>query len=1235
MGEGETMRRNGPMALLLAVLAFLGLRSFTPDLSVPLGEKSNTSMESMPPERDEKSDQTSGENNGADRFWEPLIELQKVKPADGLVEEIEKLSDLRGQDTACIIACLPDPIDSTSGYRFDGLIDTIQRAAETQDYVLDRYYYPRRWQKKSSKKTPNVISDESSARSKGSSRQGEWKIENVPKELPRQPGLLVFRGLQTLEGVPAMTPRRRLLLVFLVGEMATAGIDKVAFTTALLFLKQLQAYSPRDPVRVLGPHFSGSQASLELVIQAWAKLEGKNAKNTPGFRVISGDATSINREQLKRNCHPADVSFEATVAPDAAVVNALCEYLNLRWSEGHFAVLCESNTSFGQRNAVRAGPTFFPFPLHISEVRDAYDKTTGATKNNMVRLPSFSSKLQLSLREDRRPHDVEPSLDPTMTAVTTERLLAHMLETIHRGRFPYVFIVATDVKDQLFLSSLVRQQCPASRVVFTYSDLLFSHPDFSADLRGSIVGSTYPLYARNQRWSFPFKGAKTRFFFPGPGEQGYFNATIALLNENDSNSFLEYGPPFPSLYSQHYPNLLSPGTANETNAEKLNDAAIDPYRPPVWISIIGQSEVYPLAVIPAKRATEENGAKEFDSYDGYVYRPPHLPPSGDIESHAVFVPARPSLLTVTVLMWILLLLYVSLSYFAAAIGPPTSRQKAFGPIQKVSRVVQRLSRPMQKMFRPRRSAWLQRSQRIYTFVCLLSVWVGSLSLAFVCLLPYRYSSLLYFNTWWQEIPPCSLGLLVLLSPVLWVVRIDRDDRPTPSRFRGRFRCHLALGYLELILTISSLLILSSLLLPVIGSGGRWLSGENFLLFAERATILGSGVSPVAPILMIGLALFCWSYVQLKRLYLLAFHTVKMPFPLGQRQLFDKVRKRHRDTEWNLRTPARALGKKSAFIVGGMLIFVFLRAFSSFPPASEWVWLERVMLLALAALAVVIVYGWLHLLQVWENVRRLLDALALLPPSLQEAFGRLPEAVTGMLGPYLSSLRPGRRELLSKQLELRDVLVGEYKCISYELLQALSVTKQEEVAIAAAFSAQARPRAKPAESKRVLNETARACLCMLHYIWRDSGRQALASADPAICPWLERATDFVALEITAYLSQFFVHLRNLGLFLFFAPLLFLLAVNSYPFQPQRSLVLFAVSLICLVMLAMIGIVIQVEWNGVVSRILKTTPNQLNFHWGFLSRLGFYALPLLSVPVALSSDLSDLIHDWVDPLLQVLR
>jgi hypothetical protein len=82
-------------------------------------------------------------------------------------------------------------------------------------------------------------------------------------------------------------------------------------------------------------------------------------------------------------------------------------------------------------------------------------------------------------------------------------------------------------------------------------------------------------------------------------------------------------------------------------------------------------------------------------------------------------------------------------------------------------------------------------------------------------------------------------------------------------------------------------------------------------------------------------------------------------------------------------------------------------------------------------------------------------------------------------------------------------------------------------------------------------------------------------------------------------------------------------------------LLAAGLVGIVTVVLVRIVIQMERDELLSRISGTTPDQLNFHWPFFSRVLLYAVPLLGVLVASSSNVSDLIHAWLDPLLQMLK
>ena len=158
-----------------------------------------------------------------------------------------------------------------------------------------------------------------------------------------QPGLLLLRnpvprirscvgllglfaptaGNWAATAVAPMLSHRR-LLVFLVGETATAGLDKKAFMAALHLISRLGEYQLNShQVNVLGPHFSGSQTSLEIIIRQWGDHEKKRPKESkPTFAFISGNATSIDKSRLEGSCDSAVVTFQATMVPDSDVIDA-------------------------------------------------------------------------------------------------------------------------------------------------------------------------------------------------------------------------------------------------------------------------------------------------------------------------------------------------------------------------------------------------------------------------------------------------------------------------------------------------------------------------------------------------------------------------------------------------------------------------------------------------------------------------------------------------------------------------------------------------------------------------------------------------------------------------------------------------------------------------------------------------------------------------------------------------
>jgi hypothetical protein len=347
------------------------------------------------------------------------------------------------------------------------------------------------------------------------------------------------------------------------------------------------------------------------------------------------------------------------------------------------------------------------------------------------------------------------------------------------------------------------------------------------------------------------------------------------------------------------------------------------------------------------------------------------------------------------------------------------------------------------------------------------------------------------------------------------------------------------------------------------------------------------------------------------------------------------------------------------------------------PTVEGAWFNSLLLLFLMMFALLLVHGLLQTLALWKHVRSLLQAVAKLP--MRQAYDRIPQRITRSYGPYLSSERPARYAHLQERQKQYDRLCSEYEKTCQSLQNVLGYTDEEmrQYVDAGLPDRLQRHTSAPGalcpkaarEASKQLRRAARAWLRVLERYWQSltvaetSGDPEPAESKPAadaespsarsngarvvaelkhtpsphreVQRWREAAEDFVALEVVLFLSQYFVQLRNLLVFLTVGPLLLLFAVTSYPLQPQPLWLLFAGVLIVAVASAFLVLFVQLERDELVSRISGTTPNHLNLNWSFLGNIVTYAVPLLGILAIASVDVSDLMHAWLEPILRVLK
>ncbi|HSB35748.1 MAG TPA: hypothetical protein VLH41_02665, partial [Thermoanaerobaculia bacterium] len=484
-------------------------------------------------------------------------------------EAVDALRE-KGIPVSALVVTLPDPADSVLDYVFDRSLDALQRALRVDGFLLDRYSLP--W-------------------FDGAPRTGKSESDETGFS-GRAPGVLLFR--KVTPGAAGSGPRQELLAVFLVGETPISGLQKPALARALTEAHEITAHTARDPsrkaeLRILGPFFSGSVHSLRLALVQWAA--GHEFAKPLKVRIVSGSTTvSWTKRVLEKGLTGYEdpegrlaIDFSATVVPDQAMREYLYRYLHdLGVDFERVALLTESNTLYGQRWARRRelepGRTPGPepgvtivFPMHISQLRAAYEKDKLLRPLSESKGPAGARSLELSLDDSAKRRDAIPSVSGLSTA-SDELSLSAVLATLSRRRIQYVGIVATDVRDKLFLARQIALNCPGVTLFTLDSDILLTHPKYAPFLRGMLVASTYPLYSHNQVWA-PDAAPRELFQFPSGAAQGVFNAALVLLGKDDA--LVEYGPPFPQLVDP-----------DPMNARRR--------RPPVWLSVAGNTATWPL-----------------------------------------------------------------------------------------------------------------------------------------------------------------------------------------------------------------------------------------------------------------------------------------------------------------------------------------------------------------------------------------------------------------------------------------------------------------------------------------------------------------------------------------------------------------------------------------------------------------------------------------------------------------
>lgn len=1129
----------------------------------------------------------------------------------------------QGYAIEALIALVPHPTRSHLAAMFDQHVQAIQRALEHAGYLLDRQSLP--WSA-SSKATatsgPNSGKRSGLLRSPGAST-GET-CENDNGDVP---GVILFRS----EGAGAP---KKLLLLLLVGESPTFGVDKAALVQALDLASALppsEAGTVRSGtpagssetdgrvIRILGPTFSGSATSLGRGLVLWAgeRSTAWPPNSVPSLNIISGSLTDADSGRSLQHLDglPPElqnrVRFSTTVFTDQYVMDLFLHYLQNRdsfvpWTScpasiekarhdpvflNNVAFLVENTTGYGlgllESSEERPGASSpiekdgylkIPFPMHIAYLRAEWEKAAPQSGNSGS--ADLSPRIALDLPNEQI--DSEDVIAPysKLSSRIDDMVLTSVLSTITRRHITYVGLLATDVQDRLFLGRLVHEHCPDVTLFAIGSDLLYAHPQYAADLEGMLLASTYPLFTENQTWTYPHRGRQISFQFPSNEAEGVFNATLALLGKTEL--MVEYGIPLESP-------KLPPVSA-----------------PPVWISAVGRGSIWPVAAVCLR-----------EQRDPLLFPRPR-------EKEDAFHPGEKTSSSSTFfkiygVSFVLLCVFHALGYTFICRGwarwPMLWR--AFNILQ--------LSREPRRCF----------TQRLYllaSFLVLSTIFAWITVPAFLRFaIDWRVQS-----TWilFLELGVIAVGWVSLYGPIVHVAVMLA--RHAPAR-----RTAPVLG-ITVIGSLIPLGLVIGTLVYAFGSPADLLAGNPvepawLITFYLRASNLASGLSPLLPMLFLGLALHLWSLSELRRLHLSdeggQYSAVAELEGVGQTGLQALKGKIDRLLDDSLHNLLSCLGLVAAV---SLLFWVSLKRL---PPSVDGLYFVLLFEFLLFLVCVAVTFEFGRFVLVWRSLKAILRRLAWHP--VRDALMRMPEVVSSE--PLLDMKRAGPSLGTLKEMVARwERLAVAYRSwgdwgnvgvFSDSQRKSLETTVGPDLAEARAglqtiLDADAHRPWEMADGRRALLERVNQALKVV--------TESLVDARRSHVSILDAADDFLAIGLVGYIRYAFAHLRNLIVFATAAILLTLLAISSYPFQPKHLLLTLGWIAILSMVAVTIMVFVEMDRDEVLSWLTKTKPGHVGFNREFVSRLVTYGLvPVLGLAAAQFPEVGRFFFFWVEPVLKAFK
>ena len=1140
-----------------------------------------------------------------------------------------------------LIATVPDPYDSHLDWSYDAYIESIQRAFAATEFVPDRFWIPAR--------------EDSIELSLTGMGMATYALHDI------EPSVMLFRSTKTSD----------LVLLYVVYELPTSGVHEWAFASAVRERKRLLASGlwrvapgDADTLRVIGPSFSGSRASLGLALDI--ALQSDTCLKS--VRVVSGAATGLPRRPFGYR-----VDFHTTILSDSSMEVGLDYALRkLKIPEDKVAVLTESATQYGltasnfaieqdslpsvhaveqvQRRSSKY--IYASFPLNIASLRSSSSRSHGPTQPGSILAFDQDLRPELSLADRARTREIPPVMAAGITVPSIDLELRDLTLALERHGVRAVAIRATDVRDKLMLAVELRSRLRNVQIFVFESHVLLARPEFSTALRGAYVISTYPLALENQWWSSTAEKAapSSKFVFSSDAAIGVFNATLTLLGAPDLRT--EY-----SKYSDPR-NARTPG-------------------PPLWLSLVGRDGLVPLGALnvrdaqidltPSAGVARDSGSRTDGSEQSRS------------DDHGGLLPS--SLVVCAAFLWLawtLMRLFSHNEFFIA----------------KGSVVKEGLLRPKNTTDEPSKSLdHISALPHIRAIVFQLSL-VGTYAAFALCiamprLLDARSGAHL---PGWAQLPSPALTLLAavlgfavvggMLWPswhilhILWRAAVHREAKQLTATTSPQPASNVVDSTTPAKDTRSPMLEAATLLLVSVGvmagliALGRmvaltyWIAGsqsDTARALALRSSLEWSGVSPLVPLLLLIFSFGIWSIWQIEQVR--SVETIRTPF---EKALASGVLRSSRgadDAEEEHITRIEAADSRMTEAFTGFLPTKHLRMtcvvavlvahslVTGYVLSPEAVVFGRfglsglgfdgLILVGPICLLLAIMCATLRLFRGWGAVNDIGVAIAEWP--LNNAFGRLPRGVRGLSSVGLiGTTDVAEQSRGATQLTL--AMLTRTRALGTPQFSRLADAFKPLKDPGEKFRQEAAAGRDASELAPFREAVAASTMESLLNSWRDVGTR---SRDDGDLPQSERplsraefaalrsAEEYLAFEAVVYIESMLANVRRIALFLLVSLIAAVLLISSYPIQPASQFklalvasLLYAVAVLFLVMTGM-------SKNPLLSRLTGSVPGKVTWDTAFVLNVVLFAiLPLLVLSSSEFPEVRTALTAWAEPALRSL-